>query len=140
MKHGLDIVGFISNGGTYYDAILQILGTLPLPTVAYILLVVTMVLFYATSFDTLTMIASSYSYKRISQDEEPDKRIRTLWAVMFVLFPIGLIFAENSMYGLQSVSIIAAFPIGIIIILMIWSFFKDANLWIKENDIQKDKK
>lgn len=119
---------------------MQILGTLPLPTVAYILLVVTMVLFYATSFDTLTMIASSYSYKRISQDEEPDKRIRTLWAVMFVLFPIGLIFAENSMYGLQSVSIIAAFPIGIIIILMIWSFFKDANLWIKENDIQKDKK
>lgn len=140
MKHGLDIVGFISNGGTYYEAILQILGTLPLPTVAYILLVVTMVLFYATSFDTLTMIASSYSYKRISQDEEPDKRIRTLWAVMFILFPIGLIFAENSMYGLQSVSIIAAFPIGIIIILMIWSFFKDANLWIKENDIQKGKK
>ena len=51
---------------------------------------------------------------------------------MFILFPIGLIFAENSMYGLQSVSIIAAFPIGIIIILMIWSFFKDANLYINE--------
>ena len=134
MKHGLDVVGFIDNGGTYYDAILQILNTLPMPTIALVLLVVTMVMFYATSFDTLTMIASSYSYKKISPDEEPDKRIRTLWALMFILFPIGLIFAENSMYGLQSVSIIAAFPIGLIVIVMIWSFFKDINLYITEKE------
>ena len=125
MKHGLDVVGFVDGGGTYYDAILKILGTLPLPEVAMILLVITMIMFYATSFDTLTLIASTYSYKRIAPDEEPHKAIRTLWAVMFILFPIGLIFAENSMYGLQSVSIIAALPIGIIIIFMIWSFFKD---------------
>lgn len=127
MKHGLDVVGFVDGGGTYYDAILKILGTLPLPEVAMILLVITMIMFYATSFDTLTLIASTYSYKRIAPDEEPHKAIRTLWAIMFILFPIGLIFAENSMYGLQSVSIIAAFPIGIIIILMIWSFFKDVR-------------
>ena len=136
MKHGLDVVGFVDAGGTYYDAILKILGTLPMPDVAMILLVVTMVMFYATSFDTLTLIASTYSYKRISPDEEPHKLIRTLWAVMFILFPIGLIFAENSMYGLQSVSIIAAFPIGIIIIFMIWSFFKDANLYLSEQNFK----
>lgn len=127
MKHGLDVVGFVDGGGTYYDAILKILGTLPLPEVAMILLVITMIMFYATSFDTLTLIASTYSYKRIAPNEEPHKAIRTLWAVMFILFPIGLIFSENSMYGLQSVSIIAAFPIGIIIIFMIWSFFKDVR-------------
>ena len=127
MKHELDVVGFVDGGGTYYDAILKILGTLPLPEVAMILLVITMIMFYATSFDTLTLIASTYSYKRIAPNEEPHKAIRTLWAVMFILFPIGLIFSENSMYGLQSVSIIAAFPIGIIIIFMIWSFFKDVR-------------
>ena len=130
MKHGLDVVGLIDAGGTYYDAILQILGTLPVPTIAMVLLVVTMVMFYATSFDTLTLIASSYSYKRIGADEEPHKAIRTLWAIIFIMFPIGLIFAENSMYGLQSVSIIAAFPIGIIICLTIWSFFKDAGNYL----------
>lgn len=130
MKHGLDVVGFVDGGGTYYDAILKILGTLPLPEVAMILLVITMIMFYATSFDTLTLIASTYSYKRIAPDEEPHKAIRTLWAIMFILFPIGLIFAENSMYGLQSVSIIAAFPIGIIIIFMIWSFYEDANSFL----------
>lgn len=134
MKHGLDVVGMIDAGGTYYEAILKILGTLPLPTIALVLLVVTMVMFYATSFDTLTLIASSYSYKRIAPDEEPHKAIRTLWAIIFILFPIGLIFAENSMYGLQSVSIIAAFPIGIIICLTIWSFFKDTSLYLVTNE------
>ena len=133
MKHGLDIVGGIDNGGTYYEAILKIIDTLPFPNIAFLLLIVTMIMFYATSFDTLTMIASTYSYKRISLEEEPDRRIRTLWAVMFILLPIGLIFAENTMYGLQSVSIIAAFPIGIIIVLMIISFFKDANSYFIED-------
>lgn len=130
IKHGIDVVGQIAAGGTYYDAILQIINTLPWPNFVLIVLVVTMVLFYATSFDTLTMISSSYSYKKISPNEEPDKRIRTLWALLFILFPIGLIFSENSMYGLQSVSIIAAFPIGIVIVMMIWAFFKDANLYL----------
>ena len=133
LKHGVDVVGMIDAGGTYSDAILVILGTLPLPCIALLLLVTTMVMFYSTSFDTLTIIASIYSYKRLGTEEEPHKAIRTLWAIMFILFPIGLIFSDNSMYGLQSVSIIAAFPIGIIICIMIWAFFKDANLYLKEN-------
>ena len=132
MKHGLDVVGLIDGGGAYYDAILQILGTLPMPNIALLLLVVTMIMFYSTSFDTLTLIASIYSYKRMGENEEPHKAIRGLWALMFILFPIGLLFSENSMYGLQSVSIIAAFPIGIIILIMIWAFFIDANLYIKQ--------
>lgn len=139
MKHGLDIIGMIDSGSTYYEAILKILGTLPFPHIALALLVITMIMFYATSFDTLTLIASTYSYKRISANEEPHKAIRTLWAVIFILLPIGLIFAENSMYGLQSVSIIAAFPIGIIICIMIWAFFKDASLYIKECNSKKSK-
>ena len=133
MKHGLDIIGMIDAGGSYYDAILSILGTLPFPDLVMLLLVITMVMFYATSFDTLTLIASIYSYKRIGTNEEPHKAIRTLWAIIFILFPIGLIFSENSMYGLQSVSIIAAFPIGIIIIIIIWAFFRDINNFLNNN-------
>ena len=132
MKHGLDVVGIIDGGGTYYDAILQILCTLPMSNIALTLLVITMIMFYSTSFDSLTLIASIYSYKRMGDNEEPHKAIRGLWAIMFILFPIGLLFSENSMYGLQSVSIIAAFPIGFIILFMIWSFFKDVNSYLKK--------
>ncbi|MBR4233843.1 MAG: BCCT family transporter [Bacteroidales bacterium] len=131
MKHGLDVIG-IAASQDYYAAILAVLHTLPLAKIALVLLVVTMIMFYSTSFDTLTMIAATYSYKTIKPGEEPDKRIRTFWAIMFILLPIGLIFSESSMYGLQSVSIIAAFPVGIVIILMIISFFKDIRKYLTE--------
>lgn len=130
LKHGLDIVGMIEAGGSYYDAILRILGALPFSKIVVLLLVITMVLFYSTSFDTLTMIASSYSYKSIRPDEEPDRRIRMFWAILFILLPIGLLFSENTMYGLQSVSIIAAFPVGIIIMMVVISFFKDVRSFL----------
>ncbi|MCI9602248.1 MAG: BCCT family transporter [Lachnospiraceae bacterium] len=132
MKHGLDISGFIGEGGSYSEAILKIFDTLPLSSLGLILLVVTMIAFYSTTFDSITMVVSSYSYKKLSVESEPDKRVRTFWAVMFILFPIALIFAENSMYSLQSVSIIAAFPIGFIILLITASFFKDAGAYLKE--------
>ena len=83
-------------------------------------------------------------YKKLGPDEEPDKKIRTFWAIMFILFPIALIFSENSMYSLQSVSIIAAFPIGIIVLIIVASFFKDAKKYLSEQEktviCEEDKK
>lgn len=132
MKHGLDISGYIASGGNYSEAIMKIFDTLPLSNLGLILLAVTMIAFYSTTFDALTMVVSSYSYIRLKPDQEPDKRIRAFWSVVFILLPIALIFSENSMNNLQSVSIIAAFPIGIIIVLIVASFFKDASNYLKE--------
>ena len=134
MKHGLDITGYISNGGSYSKAIMEIFDTLPLSNIGLILLAITMIAFYATTFDALTMVISSYSYKRLAPNQTPDKRIRMFWSVVFILFPIALIFSENSMTNLQSVSIVAAFPIGIILIIMIISFFKDASAYLRERN------
>ena len=131
MKHGLDVSGFIAEGGAYSEVILKIFDTLPLGSFGLILLVVTMIAFYSTTFDSITMVVSSYSYKKLSVNTEPDKRVRTFWAVMFILFPVALIFAENSMYSLQSVSIIAAFPIGFIVLLIVAGFFKDAGEYLR---------
>lgn len=130
LKHGIGVSDLISKTGNYSAAIIKIFDTLPLSSFGLILLVVTMIAFYSTTFDALTMVVSSYSYKRLEVDVEPDKKVRTFWAVIFILLPIALIFAENSMYSLQSVSIIAAFPIGFIMLLIVASFFKDAKKYL----------
>ena len=75
-------------------------------------------------------------YKELKTNEVPDKKIRTFWAILFIMFPIALIFSKKSLSSLQSVSIIAAFPIGIVIILIVVSFFKDANMYLK-NELKK---
>ena len=55
---------------------------------------------------------------------------------MFIVLPIALIFANNSMSQLQSVSLIAALPIGIIILIIIASFFKDAKKYMYEKNLK----
>ena len=132
VRHGLDSAGAIAGGNSIADTIIKIFDTLPLPSLGLILLCVSMVLFYATTFDALTLVISSYSYKELKSGEEPDKKIRTYWAILLILFPIALLFSENSLNNLQSVAIIAAFPIGIVIILIVASFFKDAKNYLKE--------
>ena len=61
---------------------------MPLAQAGLVLLAVTMIAFYATSFDALTMVASSYSYKALGADEEPDKSVKLFWAVMLMLLDV----------------------------------------------------
>jgi len=132
MKHGLDSAGAIAGGADISATIIKIFETLPLYQLGLILLAVTMIMFYATTFDALTMVISSYSYKELKPGEEPDKKVRAFWAVLFIMLPIALIFSENSLNNLQSVSIIAAFPVGLIVILIVASFFKDAKAYLEK--------
>lgn len=131
LKHGVDITGYLNNGGEMYDAILMIFDTIPLPSIALLLLVVTMIAFYSTTLDSITYVTSSYSYEKISADEEPSRKIRGFWAILLILLPIALLFAENSLYSLQGVTIIAAFPVGILLVIIILSFFKDCKKWLE---------
>lgn len=131
MKRGLDVTGFLGNGGDMYDAILMIFDTLPLPAIALMLLVITMIAFYSTTLDGITYVTSSYSYKQISADEEPSRKIRGFWAILLIFLPIGLLFAENSLHSLQGVTIVAAFPVGILLTMIVVSFFKDCANWLE---------
>ena len=58
----------------------------------------------------------------------------TAFVLTLCLLPLALIFSENSMTNLQTVSIIAAFPVGIIMLIIITSFFKDADAYLKEQE------
>ena len=130
----IDVLTAYASDGNLYQAIISLLSQLPASKFVLILLVLCMVTFYSTTFDSITMVASSYTYKKLDHDQEPDRRVRLFWAIFLILLPVALLFSENSMANLQTVSIIAAFPVGIIIILILASFFKDANDYLKENE------
>ena len=129
-----DLMGLYEKTGDLYQVILSVMDTLPFAKAGLILLAITMIAFYATSFDALTMVAATYSYKELSSEMEPHKNVKLFWAILLMLLPIVLIFSDSSMANLQSVSIIAAFPVGIIILLIIGSFFKDAKEYLEEKD------
>lgn len=127
----IDVVSFYEQTGNLYEAAIEIIKTLPCYQIVLVLLIISMIAFYATSFDSITLVASAYSYKQIGNQEEASNRMKLFWAILLIMLPIALIFNESSMSNLQSVSIIAAFPIAIVIIMIIASFIKDAKRYIK---------
>lgn len=128
-----DAIGTYEQSGNLYSTIIEIIKTLPCHQIVLILLIVSMISFYSTSFDSITLVASAYSYKQIGDQEEASTKMKFFWAILLILLPIALLFNESSMANLQSVSIIAAFPIAIVIIMIIASFIKDAKNYIKED-------
>ena len=57
-----------------------------------------------------------------------------MWCILLILLPLplALLFAESFMNNLQSVSIVAAFPIGVVIVMIAISFMKDAKKYMKK--------
>ena len=133
-----DFIAVYEESGDLYELILNIIGTMPHSGLIMVLVVVTMITFYATSFDSIAYTAACYSYRSLKEDETPSFFIELLWCILLIVLPIGLVFSESSMNNIQSVSIISAFPIGIIMILMIWSFMKDADRYIEERKDSAD--
>ncbi len=127
-----DFIAMYEQTGDLYALIINIVKTMPGSTFILILIMITMILFYSTSFDSIAYTAACYSYKKLGENEDPHKLIELLWCLLLIVLPIALLFSESSMSNIQSVSIISAFPIGIIMIIMVWSFFKDAKKYMEE--------
>ena len=127
-----DFISQYEINGDLYSLILNIIDTLPCAPFILFITLICMILFYATSFDSIAYTAACYSYKSLEGSEHPHMLITLLWCLLLIVLPIALVFSDSSMSNIQSVSIISAFPIGIIMILMICSFVKDAKKYIKE--------
>lgn len=128
----VDFLSQYSESKDLYSIIISIINTLPLSNIILVIIFVTMLAFYATSFDAIALTASFYSYHRIGEDELPNKLIQLMWCILLILLPIALVFAESSISNLQSVSIVSALPLAIVIVLIAISFIKDAKKYIEE--------
>ncbi len=131
-KGAADFIAMYEASGDLYELIINIMKTMPGSTFILILTMVCMIAFYATSFDSIAYTAACYSYKKLGENEKPHTAITLLWCLLLIVLPIALVFSESSMNNIQSISIISAFPIGIIMLLMIWSFIKDAKKYMGE--------
>lgn len=127
-----DFIAQYQAAGDLYALIINIMNTLPCAPFVLALTFATMIAFYATSFDSIALTAACYSYHKLGDGEQPNKVIQFMWCILLILLPIALVFSESSMSNLQSVSIVAAFPIGTVMVLIVGSFIKDAKKYMKE--------
>ncbi len=121
----VDAADMLLKGVVPSEVIILIINQLPMSKIALIVLSIAMVAFYASTFDAITLVVSEYSIKKLHKYQEPLKSIRVFWAMVFIILPIALIFNESTLSMLQTISIVAAFPLALIMALIIYSFFKD---------------
>ena len=129
-----DFIAAYQSSGDLYQLILDIVATMPAGTLILVLVLLSMMAFYATSFDSIAYTAACYSYRKLAPGENPHRAIELLWCLLLIVLPVALVFSESSMNNIQSVSIISAFPIGLIMIVMVWAFVKDARKYQTERE------
>ncbi len=129
----IDLISMYNETGSAYSVISEIINTLPFPKLALLILVLSMICFNATSFDSISLTCSYYSYKDLPSTETPHRFVKQFWAILLILFPSALIFSEGTAANLQNVAVIFGFPGAILVVLVVISFFKDANKYLEEN-------
>lgn len=97
--------------------------------VLLVLLVISMMALYATTFDGIAYVMSGYMTRNLMLDEEPSKVSKVLWSFILLVLPAGLIWSETTITGLQTMSVIGALPLSVIFILVIISFFKSYKIY-----------
>ncbi len=122
---GFDAITMMNEGATAAEMIIAMIGTMNGSTAILILLLVVMLGLYASTFDSITLVMSAFSYKKLDIDKNPAKRVKVYWVVVFIILPIALVFLETTTQLLMSLAIIGAFPMTIIMTLVIISFFKE---------------
>lgn len=127
-----DFIAEYQQTGDLYGMIVGMIKTLPAAPVIMAVLLITMIAFYATSFDSIALTAAGYSYHKLEAEKQPHKLVQLMWCILLILLPMALLFAESSMSNLQSVSIVAAFPVAVVIVMIAVSFMKDVKEYLKQ--------
>ena len=126
-----DFIAQYNETGDLYGVILSMIHTLPAAPLVLVIVLAAMMAFYATSFDSIALIASCYSYRRLGPDETPHWGVKLMWCLLLIALPIALVFSDSSMANLQSVSIIAAFPMGAVSLIITACFSTAERSYLK---------
>ena len=129
----VDFLGIYEKTGNLYDVIGNAITSLPAAPIALIIISISMIIFCATSYDSISLTCSYYSYKNLTHDKAPSKIIKQFWATLLILLPVAMIFSNTSYANIQDFAVLAGFPATIIVVLVIISSMIDFNKYLKEN-------
>jgi glycine betaine transporter len=112
----------------------MMLDQLPGGFYASIAAVLLVSMFVVTSADSATFVLGMFTSKGVLN---PTRFVRILWGVLQLLMA-GVLLLSGGLLGLRTVSIVAAFPFMILMILMAYSLYRDLSLeWLRREE--KDK-
>lgn len=131
-------------------AVLAVLKTLPLSSLAIVVYMAVVFITLACGATAASTVVATLTSKNLKNDEEPASWYKVFWAFLVLLLPVGILFLEHMVPGLnvlttiQSVTTIMAIPLSAVIVLLLVTFYKTLRKDIRKkelyvDDINKDK-
>ncbi|MBQ6408924.1 MAG: BCCT family transporter [Butyrivibrio sp.] len=122
-KNGIIDVSTILNAQGQETAIFEILRTLPLSSFFEISFALLCMIFMATTIDSTVYVIASMTMNSKMKGIEPPRWLRIFWAVILLLFALGLT-AVGGLRTMQTASVITAFPMAILTIVAAIRFWR----------------
>lgn len=105
------------------QALIAVLQTLPMSQIICWLTLVLIFVFLATTIDSTSYTLASVCSVRLTGDEQPARWSRMTWAVILLLFALGLVLI-GGLKTIQTASILLAFPLFFVLCFVINSLHK----------------
>lgn len=125
MTNIADYAAMAESGYTEAQIIVEIIRTLPMAAIVMVLFIWTMIGLFATTFDANCLILSGFCQRNRKLGQEPTKGLRLFWALVIAIIPIAMTIANTSLSQMQVLMVLAAYPMMILLIIMLFGFFKD---------------
>jgi choline/carnitine/betaine transport len=114
----------IVGGGTTEEMLFNLLQNLPGGQIVSVVAIILLGTFFITSADSASTVMGSMSQNGVSDAKRP---LTAGWGIMAALVGVTLLVAggDDALSALQNVTIVAATPFLLIVILLMFAIFKD---------------
>ena len=102
------------------QALFGLFDTLPAGTVAGVAAMVLIVTFFVTSADSATFVLGSLS---TTEGRDPARSVTVIWGLV-ISAAAAVLLVSGGLEGVQTASIVAAFPFAIVLLLTLWALVK----------------
>ena len=123
----VDLIRMYSSGMSVGFVIIEIFKTFPsiIPQILMALIAIIMMMQNATTLDSMILITSESSYVNKIDQENPSKKMKIYWSLLFMILPIVFILNHNTISSLQTILIFLGLPMSLILLRIVVLFIKD---------------
>jgi BCCT family betaine/carnitine transporter len=134
-----DYLAMAEAGYTEAQIIVEIVKTLPVASIVTVLTIWTMIGLFATTFDANCLVLGGFCQRNRKLGQSPSKGILLFWALVIAIVPISMTLADTVLSQLQTIMVLIAIPMLILLVIMTVGFFRDLKkIDINVYDPQKE--
>lgn len=120
-----DYLSMVKSGFSEAQVIVEVVKTIPISSILMVTILVCMTFLFVTTLDANALMVAGFTQSHRKYGQEPNKFGRIFMAVAIYITPVAMTIANTSLDQMKAVMTITAYPMGIILIIILLGFHRD---------------